>query len=119
MKTKNKHKEKCDEMKKHLISLSPFRRGCEVCRNTWHASGMTFHHIIYKHGELVRKDFADGYAGMLQYYQYAAPIIRKFPKRFACLCNAHHQTITKLLQFSVDKQERLFKLVRKSRSEYT
>ena len=119
MKTKNKHKEKCDEIKRNLISSSPFRRGCYICSNTWHKSGMTFHHVIYKNDEKTRKDFADGYAGMLHYYSYVTPIIKKFPKRFACLYNVHHQTVTKLLRFSEEKQDRLFRLVKKSRRDYS
>ncbi len=112
-------KDKVNEIKKELIKLAPFRRGCQVCYSTWHESGITFHHIIYKHGELSRNDFTDGYGGMLQYYKYISPIIKKHPKRFALLYNAHHQTVTKLLQFSIDKQNRIFKLVRKSRRVYS
>ncbi len=80
---------------------------------------MTFHHVVYKSGEKTINDFADGYGGMLQYYKYITLIIKKFPKRFALLYNAHHQTITKLLQFNVDKQDRIFRLVRKSRRVYS
>jgi hypothetical protein len=107
--------EKVNQIKKELIKLAPFRRGCEVCHTTWHKSGMTFHHIIYKNNEKTRKDFDDGYGGMLKYYIYITPIIQEFPKRFALLCNTHHQTITKILQFAEDKQDRIFKLVKKSR----
>jgi len=76
---------------------------------------MTFHHVIYKSNEKSRKDFADGYDGTLEYYKYISPIIKKHPKRFSLLYNTHHQTITKILQFSQDKQDRIFRLVRKSR----
>ena len=117
-KPKNKNQIKCDEIKKSLITLAPFRRGCEVCRSTWHKSGMTFHHVIYKSNEKTRKDFVKGYRGMLSYYIYITPTIKKFPKRFAVLCNTHHQTVTKLLQFSEDKQDRIFRLARKSRGKY-
>ena len=79
--------EKVNEIKKELIKLAPFRRGCEVCRVTWHKSGMTFHHIIYKNNERTRKDFPEGYGGMMEYYIYITPIIKKFPQRFALLCN--------------------------------
>ncbi len=111
-------KEKVNEIKIELIKLTPFRRGCKVCYSKWHNSSMTFHHIIYKNGEKSRNDFADGYGGTLEYYNYITPIIKKYPKRFALLCNAHHQTITKILQFSVNKQDRIFRLVRKSRRSY-
>jgi hypothetical protein len=111
-------KDKVNEIKKGLISLSPFRRGCSICQDTWHKSGMTFHHVVYITGEKTRKDFAKGYGGMLQYYEYVTPIIVQFPKRFAVLCNTHHQSITKLLQFGIEKQDRIFKLVRKSRRRY-
>jgi len=111
-------KEKTNEIKKELIRLAPFRRGCKVCHSVWHSSGMTFHHIIYKSNEKTRNDFRVGDDGILQYYEYIFPIIKKFPKRFTLLYNAHHQTITKLLQFNQDKQDRIFRLVRASRRSY-
>jgi len=111
-------KDKVDKIKTELIRLASFRRGYQVCYSKWHESGMTIHHVMYKHGEKTRNNFVDGYDGMLKYYKYVFPIIKKHPKRFAVLCNAHHQTITKLLQFSIYKQDRIFRLVKKSRRKY-
>jgi len=108
-------KEKVNKIKKELGKIRNFHNRCYVCHVSWHKRGMTFHHIKYKTNEKTHSDFPDGYAGALQYYNYLKPIIKKNPKRFAFLCNPHHQTVTKLLQFSDDKQDRIFKLVRRSR----
>ena len=114
-KMNNEQKEKVNEIKRELGKIRQFRNRCYVCHVSWHKRGMTFHHIKYKTNEKTHSNFPDGYAGTLQYYEYLKPIIKKNPKRFAYLCNPHHQTVTKLLQFSKDKQDRIFKLVRKSR----
>ncbi len=108
-------KDKVNEIKRELGKLRPFHNRCYVCHTSWHKRGMTFHHIKYNKNEKTHSDFPHGYGGILQYYEYLKPIIKKNPKRFAYLCNPHHQTVTKLLQFSEDKQDRIFKLVRKSR----
>ena len=107
--------EKVNEIKRKLARMPAFRKGCAVCRTKWHKRGMTFHHKWYVPSEKTHSDFQPGSAGMLQYYRYITPIIMENPKRFAYLCNPHHQSITKLLQFNVDKQDRIFRLVRESR----
>lgn len=111
----NNKKEQVNEIKKELGELRQFRNRCYVCHASWHRREMTFHHIKYNRDEKIHSDFPSGYAGTLQYYEYLKPIIKKNPKRFAYLCNPHHQTVTKLLQFHKNKQERIFKLVRQSR----
>jgi len=111
----NNEKEQVNEIKQELGKLRQFHNRCYVCHISWHKRGMTFHHIKYYVNEKTHSDFPNGYGGALQYYEYLKPIIKKNPKRFAYLCNPHHQTVTKLLQFNKDKQDRIFKLVRKSR----
>ena len=114
-KMKIKNQDKVNEIKRKLAKIRQFRNRCYVCHVSWNKRGMTFHHKQYVSSEKNHSDFQSGYTGMLQYYQYVTPIIKKNPKRFAYLCNPHHQTITKLLQFNVDKQDRIFRLVKESR----
>ena len=114
-KMKNKTQEKINEIKRKLANTRQFHNRCYVCHVSWHKKGMTFHHITYDTNEKTHSDFLDGYVGTLHYYNYLGPIIKKNPKRFAYLCNPHHHTITKLLQFNSDKQDRIFRLVRRSR----
>jgi len=112
---KNKTQEKINEIKRKLAKTRQFHNRCYVCHVSWHKKGMTFHHITYNEHEKTHSDFPDGYVGTLHYYQYLRPIIKNNPKRFAYLCNPHHHTITKLLQFNQNKQDRIFRLVRRSR----
>lgn len=106
--------EKVNGIKKTLGALL-FGGHCEICLTPWSKKGMTMHHITYVEGEKKHSDFERGYLGMLGYYQYLEPIIRKFPERFSYLCNPHHHVITLLLRFTPEKQERIFDLVRRSR----
>lgn len=100
-------------IKKRLGKL--FNNKCEICDIEWSKRGMTFHHINYIPTEKKHSDFPKGYDGMLEYYKYLEPIIIKNPERFSYLCNPHHHVITLLLRFTVEKQERIFDLVRRSR----
>jgi len=108
-------KQKVDKIKSELARMSQFRQGCAICHCKFHPKGMTFHHVWYETSDKTHSDFAPGYRGMLQYYEYLKPIIKQNPKRFSYLCNPHHQTITRLSRFTHDKQERIFRLVRRSR----
>ncbi|MDH3339975.1 MAG: hypothetical protein OEL84_01675 [Nitrosopumilus sp.] len=114
-KNKMNDRKRVEKIKEELARMSCFRQGCAICHCKLHPKGMTFHHIKYLESDKVHSDFAPGYKGMLQYYEYLRPVIRQNPKRFAYLCNPHHQTVTRLLRFKKDKQERIFRLVRRSR----
>ena len=93
-----------------------FNDCCEICHVNFSKKGMTFHHLNYIETEKKHSDFGKkGYDSMLKYYQYLEPIITNAPERFSYLCNPHHHVITLLLRFSVEKQERIFDLVRRSR----
>lgn len=114
MKKINKTQEAVNNIKR---SLGEFLNGgkCEICHTPWSKRGMTIHHITYKDEEKTHSDFGRDLKGKLEYYTYLEPIVRKEPERFSYLCNPHHQSITVLLRFAVDKQERMFDLVRRSR----
>lgn len=103
------------EIKNEIAKLENFKCGCYVCHSKNHPKGMTFHHIKYIDTEKKYSDFPQNVKGRIEYYMYLKPIIEGDPERFAYICNPHHYLITMLLRFSVDKQERLFELVRLSR----
>jgi len=106
-------KDKVNEIKKRVGER--FNGRCEICHIEWSPRGMTFHHISYKDTDKKHSDFGKGYDGMLDYYVYLEPLILAEPERFAYLCNTHHQVITRFLRFSVDKQDRIFDLIKRSR----
>jgi len=106
-----------DPIKGELAYLPQFRKGCAVCHCKYHPRGMTFHHEKYKQNEKIHSDFPSGYAGTLQYYKYVKPIILKEPQRFSYLCTPDHQIITRLSWYSYIKQDRIFRIVRRSRQK--
>lgn len=75
--------------------------------------GFAIHHKYYINGEKTHRDFTN----RLEYYQYLEPIVIAEPKRFALVCNAHHQAITKLCRYNLTTFKRLLMLAKQSRSE--
>jgi len=109
------NKEMINQIKGELARMPAFRRGCYVCHCKIHQKGMTFHHEQYKQDEKIHSDFPSGYAGTLQYYNYLKPIILREPQRFSYLYTPDHQIITRLARYSHTKQDRIFRIVRRSR----
>jgi hypothetical protein len=70
------------------------------------------HHKNYINGEKTHNDFKDSKCktDRLSYYRYLEPIVRANPKRFALLCNEHHQAVTRLRQWAQPSLKRLVRL---------
>lgn len=101
-----------EEIKIHRkqVATTLFDGECFVCKKKY-GKNFQFHHLIYWEGGKTYRDFTNGDA----YQKYILPIIEGNSVFFRLLCNKHHYTIEQLKKFSVDKQERIFDVVRRSR----
>ena len=94
-----------------------FNSECCVCLKEFGKS-FHFHHIGYREGEKKYKDFKDHSSqqqNWIDYTKYILPIIRKYPKEFALLCQKHHKFVEMLIKLKDDKFEKLIELATRSR----
>lgn len=63
--------------------------------------------------EMKHSDFTN----RLEYYRYLFPIVARYPKEFALICNKDHGVVTKLARYKTPTRKRLFKLANKSAND--
>ena len=84
---------------------------CQVCYKNF-GSGFTFHHIEYTVGEKTQRDFKNS----IDYQEFMCDIIPQRLDDFCILCKGHHLVLERLKRLKLDKIERLFDLVIRSKA---
>ena len=81
---------------------------CGICLKKMKSakSGFTVHHLEYRKGEKIHRDFGSREL----YYKYLVPIIDKFPDKFMFLCNACHQSLDGPRGLNRRKKENVLRL---------
>jgi hypothetical protein len=95
-----------------IFNLSKLFEGrCKICHKACTTGKyFTIHHKKYVKIDRIHSDFIS----RLSYYLYLEPIVKRSPKRFALLCNTHHQAVERLKRYNPDNRKRLIRLVNES-----
>ena len=98
-------KEQLLEIKTKLAKL--YGSKCAICGSK-HIPELTFHHIWYENSDKTWKDFTN----TLAYYEYLQYVIIARPKQFKCLCNKHHQAVTRISRYNKQTLKKIIKIAR-------